>query len=299
MDNKLKIGFIGLGVMGSAVAEHLLTAGFFVTVTTRTKSKAAQLLAAGAHWAESASAVVAESSLIFTMVGFPSEVEDVYFGEDGIFSGDVAGKMLVDMTTSTPTLAKKIAAAATAAGAQALDAPVSGGDLGARAGTLTVMVGGAEETLAALPAVFATFARSVTRFGGPGAGQHAKMANQIIIAGTMTGLTEMLVYADAAGLDLEKVLATLAAGAAGNWSLTNYAPRILRRDYTPGFFVKHFVKDLKIALDESEKLGLNLPATQLAAQLYEQLQAQGHGDDGTQSLVKLFWPDGRRPDSKK
>lgn len=296
---KMQIGFVGLGVMGSSIVNHLLDAGFTVNIMTRTKEKAARAIARGAIWFDNVFEVAQHSQLIFTMVGFPSDVEQIYFGEVGLLTGDISGKTFVDLTTSTPTLAKKIAAECEARGAFSLDAPVSGGDLGAQKGTLTVMVGGSQEKLDKLLPIFETFAKQIILEGPTGAGQHTKMANQIMIAGTMTGMTEMLVYASAAGLDLKKVLTTLQTGAAANWSMTNYAPRILQEDYSPGFFVKHFIKDLKIALDEAQKLNIELPATQLATKLYEQLAADGHNNDGTQSLIKLFWPDGVRPDSKK
>ena len=207
-------------------------------------------------------AEIAENSeVILTIVGYPIDVEKVYFGEDGIFEGLSEGKIIIDMTTSTPALAEKLAEEAEKIGAFALDAPVSGGDLGAKNGTLTVMVGGDKETYEKVQPILDTFSSELRLFGPAGSGQHTKMANQIMVAGTMTGLTEMMVYAQKAGLDLEEVVKTVNGGAARNWSLENYGPRIIKEDYSPGFFVKHFVKDLKIALDEAEKMDLNLPAT--------------------------------------
>lgn len=286
----MKIGFIGTGVMGSAIAEHLLAAGHQLTVFNRTKAKAQSLLEQGASWAATPRDVVANSEIIFSMVGYPQDVEAIYFGADGIFEGVQPGQIVVDMTTSTPTLAIRIAATAKALQVGALDAPVSGGDIGAKRATLTVMVGGDQATFDQVMPVFDLMGQSVHRFGPAGAGQHAKMANQIMIAGTMTGLTEMLVYAKAAGLSLPDVLATLSHGGADNWSMDTYGPRILKNDYTPGFFAKHFLKDLRIALSEAEKLHLDLPATQVAKALYEQLVDDQHlGDDGTQALVKLWW----------
>lgn len=289
-----KIGFIGTGVMGSAIVKHLLAAGYQVNVYNRTKAKTAELVELGALWQDSPQAITAASEIIFTMVGYPQDVEETYYGEKGIFGTEVANKTLIDMTTSTPSLAEKIAKTAKEKGAFSLDAPVSGGDLGAKNGTLTTMVGGEEAVFATVEDLLQVFSSKVKRQGLAGAGQHTKMANQIMIAGTMTGMTELLVYADKAGLDLESVIETVGGGSAANWSLANYAPRILREDFTPGFFVKHFLKDLNIALNESEKLGLKLPATERARELYEKLVTEGFENDGTQGLIKLWWPEGRK-----
>lgn len=285
---QMKLGFIGTGVMGTGIINNLLKAGFTMTVFNRTKAHAATVLANGAIWADTPAAVAAASDITLSMVGFPQDVEAIYYGDDGIFAGAKAGSLVVDMTTSTPTLAQRIAKTATENGLTALDAPVSGGDIGAQNGTLTVMVGGPAKALTALQPVFTPIASAVTRFGEAGMGQHAKMANQIMIAGTMTGMTEMLVYGKAAGLDLHQVLTTVNGGAGENWSLANYGPRILAGDYTPGFFIKHFVKDLKIALAEAERLGIDLPATKQATALYEALVAAGKGDLGTQGLITSY-----------
>ncbi len=291
----MKIGFIGTGVMGHAVASHLMNAGHELFVFNRTQSKTDRLVANGATWKASPKEIAEASELIFTMVGYPADVEATYYdATNGIFAAEVAGKILVDLTTSTPSLAEKIDRTASERQAASLDAPVSGGDLGAKNGTLTIMVGGDQATYQKVLPVFEQFGKTYMLHGGPGKGQHAKMANQIMIAGTMTGMTEMLVYADKAGLDLDKVRDTLSGGSAANWSLSNYSPRILAGDYSPGFFVKHFVKDLKIALDEAEQLGIALPSTRLAKELYEKLEAQGHGNDGTQALIKLWWQDGKK-----
>jgi 3-hydroxyisobutyrate dehydrogenase len=249
------------------------------------------LVANGAIWRDTPADVAAHSDIVFTMVGYPSDVEEVYFGDNGIFKADVTGRLLVDMTTSTPTLAEKIAEAAFEAGTLSLDAPVSGGDIGAKNGTLTIMVGG--NTVAydrALP-IFKVIGKTYNLAGGPGKGQHTKMANQIGIAGTMTAMTEMLVYAKDKGLDLPLTLDILGGGGANTWSLQNYGPRILKGDYTPGFFIKHYIKDLKIALDEAEKSHLDLPGTKLAKELYDKLASQGRENDGTQALIKLWWDD--------
>lgn len=284
-----KIGFIGTGVMGAAVVKHLIKEGHELFVYNRTKSKTDELVSLGAKWCDTPAKVVENSDVIFTMVGFPQDVEDTYYGPQGIFSVDVAGKILIDMTTSTPSLAKKIEHTALKKGAESLDAPVSGGDLGAQKGTLTIMVGGSKDTFSKVESILSLFGSKVNHQGAAGSGQHTKMANQIMIAGTMTGMTELLVYAKAAGLHLETVLDTVGGGSAANWSLTNYAPRILARDYTPGFFVKHFLKDLNIALIESEKMGLDLPATRQARNLYQALSVEGYDNAGTQALVKLWW----------
>jgi len=266
-----------------------MAAGYEMTVYNRTKSKTDALVAAGAKWADTPSKVAANSDVVFTMVGFPKDVEQVYFGADGIFSGLAKGKTVIDMTTSQPKLAAKIADYATKHGMQALDAPVSGGDIGAKNATLTVMVGGDEATYQAVLPLFNVMGHKVNQFGAAGTGQHAKMANQIMIAGTMTGLTEMLLYTKAAGLDPEKVLATLSSGGADNWSMDNYVPRILKDDYTPGFFSRHFLKDLRIALSEADSMGLNLVATAQAKRLYEvMVDVKGLGDQGTQGLINIY-----------
>ncbi|AQP52996.1 oxidoreductase [Vagococcus penaei] len=284
-----KIGFIGTGVMGSSIIKHLLAENYEVFVYNRTKKKADTVVSMGATWCDSPKEVTNQSDLIFTMVGYPQDVEAIYFEKEGIFEGNVRDKILVDLTTSTPSLAEKLYNHAKKLGANSLDAPVSGGDLGAQKGTLTIMVGGDQEIYNQVVPLFNAFGSKVNLQGAAGCGQHTKMANQIMIAGTMTGMTELLVYAEAAGLDLETVLDTVGGGSAANWSLTNYAPRILKEDYTAGFFVKHFVKDLKIALDEADKMNLTLPATEKACELYESLESKGFGNDGTQALIKLWW----------
>lgn len=286
----MKIGFIGTGVMGHAVAGHLMDAGHELFVYNRTKSKTDDLVAEGATWKETPKEVADASEIIFSMVGYPRDVEQVYYDENsGIFASDIKGKIVVDLTTSTPTLAEQIYQTAKEKGADSLDAPVSGGDLGAKNATLTIMVGGDETVFEKVLPLFEKMGKTYTLHGSAGKGQHTKMANQIMIAGTMTGMTEMLVYAQKAGLTLPKVIDTLAGGSAANWSMENYGPRILKEDYSPGFFVKHFIKDLKIALDEAAKMKLDLPATQLACQLYEKLADKGNENDGTQALIKLWW----------
>lgn len=285
--SSVKLGFIGTGVMGTGIIKNFLKNGQEVVVFNRTQAHAQPVIEAGATWAESPHAVAAQCDIVLSMVGFPQDVETIYFGSDGILAGARKGALLIDMTTSTPTLAKKIAAKAAEKGLQAVDAPVSGGDIGAKNGTLTIMVGGDKTLLSRLQQLFTPIAASVNYFGPAGSGQHAKMANQIMIAGTMTGLTEMLVYAKAAGLDLDETLKVVGGGAGANWSLSNYGPRILQGDYTPGFFAKHFLKDLRIALDEADNMHLQLPATQLAKQLYGQMVNTGKGNLGTQGLITM------------
>ena len=291
-----KIGFIGTGVMGTGIIKNMLKAGYSVTVFNRTKVHADSVIEAGANWAESPQNVTEVSDIVFTMVGFPPDVEEVYFGENGIFAGVKPGKIVVDMTTSTPTFAKRISERGAEKKILVLDAPVSGGDIGAEKGTLTIMVGGNKDAYDSLQPIFDIIGQQANYFGEAGAGQNAKMANQIMIAGTMTGMSEMLVYANAAGLDLPKVLQTLESGGADNWSMENYAPRILKNDYTPGFFAKHFLKDLRIALNEADRMHISLPATDAARNLYARLVDEKHlGNDGTQVLVKLWWETGKLP----
>lgn len=286
---KKNIGFIGLGVMGSAIVKHLLNAGYAVNVYNRTKIKSDPLVKLGAVWYDTPAQVTQHSDIVMTMVGYPSDVESVYFDEQiGIFSVDVTHKYLIDLTTSTPTLAKRIFTHAQQKNAHALDAPVSGGDVGAKNGTLTTMVGGLQLDFEQVENILNIFSCKVKRQGLAGAGQHTKMANQIMIAGTMTGLTELLVYAKSVGLHLDDVLETIGAGSAANWSLSNYGSRILNDDFAAGFYVKHFLKDLRIALDEAAALNLDLPATKMAEQCYSKLVDAGYENLGIQCLIKLY-----------
>lgn len=284
----MKIGFIGTGVMGTGIINNLLKHQE-VTVYNRTKAHAAAVMENGAKWCDTPAELIRQSDVVFTMVGFPTDVEELYFGENGILANAHAGQYLVDMTTSKPSLAKQIAKEGTKQGVHVLDTPVSGGDIGAKKGTLTVMVGGQKNDLNTLQPLFEQFSSSVQYFGDAGSGQNAKMANQIMIAGTMLGMSEALVYAKAAQLDLHEVMKTLQSGAAENFSLGTYGPRILKDDYTPGFFAKHFLKDLRIALEEAQKMGIKGPMTREATRLYEKLVNAGYGNDGTQALVKLWW----------
>lgn len=282
------IGFIGLGVMGKSMARHLLKAGYPLLAYTRTKEKAEDLLQEGAVWKETVADLAREADVVMTMVGDPHDVEQVYFGEGGILENARPGTYVIDMTTSTPTLAKSIYEAAKQKGIHALDAPVSGGDIGAREGTLTIMVGGDEDVFLACKPILERLGTNIVRQGGAGAGQHTKMCNQIAIATNMIGVCEAMAYAKRAGLDPFKVLESIAKGAAGSWSLSNLAPRMLSGDFAPGFYVKHFIKDMKIALEEAERMNLPLPGLALAKQLYEELAQAGEENSGTQALYKRY-----------
>ena len=280
-----RVGWIGTGVMGLSMCGHVLDAGYDVTVHNRTRDRAQPLLERGATWADTPGAVAAASDVVCSIVGYPGDVREVLLGDDGALGGAAAGSVLVDLTTSEPSLAVEIAAAAAARGDASVDAPVSGGDVGARNATLSIMVGGDEEAVERVRPLFETFGKTIVRQGGPGAGQHTKMVNQTLIAGAMIGVCEALLYAYRAGLDLETVLSSVEPGAAGSWSLTNYAPRMLKGDFEPGFVVEHFVKDMGIALAEARRMNLSLPGLALVQQLYVVLMAQGQGRKGTQSLI--------------
>ncbi|MBS4207804.1 NAD(P)-dependent oxidoreductase [Bacillus sp. FJAT-50079] len=290
MLNKKKIGFIGLGVMGQSMVKNLLADGHQLFVYSRTKDKAKQILKEGAIWKESPKEIANSVEIIITMVGYPQDVEEVYFGEDGIFAGTSKELFAVDMTTSTPTLAKKIDKSAQTRGWKALDAPVSGGDIGAKNGTLSIMVGGERETFAALSSILQILGTNIVYQGEAGAGQHTKMCNQIAIASNMIGVTEAFVYAKKAGLDPHNVLKSISSGAAGSWSMTNLIPRVLQEDYSPGFFIKHFIKDMGIALAEAEQMELELPGLQLAKKMYDALAEKGEENHGTQALIH-YWKD--------
>nr|WP_128755855.1 NAD(P)-dependent oxidoreductase [Bacillus sp. LL01] len=283
-----KVAFIGTGVMGSSMARHLLERGYEVSVFTRSREKAEKLVERGAVWKASAGEAASGADVVITMVGYPKDVEDVYLEENGIMVHAQEGAYLIDMTTSTPTLAKQIYLHAKERGLHSLDAPVSGGDIGAREGRLTIMVGGDKEAFDDCMPIFKAFGANIIHQGGAGAGQHTKMCNQIAIATNMIGVCEALAYAEAAGLDPENVLKSISSGAAGSWSLSNLAPRIIAGNYEPGFFVKHFIKDMEIALDEADRLGLDVPGLSLAREMYVKLSSLGEQDSGTQALYKLF-----------
>ena len=283
--DRRRVGWIGLGVMGAPMCGHVVAAGHDVVVHTRTAATAQPLLDVGARWAATPAEAAAGADVVFTMVGYPDDVRQVVAGDEGVLSTVPDGAVVVDLTTSRPSLAGELAELASVRGVGMLDAPVSGGDVGAREGRLVVMVGGEAAHLAVVRPLLDTFARSVTHFGPAGAGQHAKMANQTAIASTMVGVCESLCYAAAAGLDLAELIGCIGGGAAGSWSLENYGPRILRDDLAPGFKVDHFVKDLGIALEEATRLRLALPGLALAKELYVAVSAAGLGAQGTQALV--------------
>jgi 3-hydroxyisobutyrate dehydrogenase len=282
---KTRIGWIGTGVMGRSMCGHLMDRGFSATVYNRTKDKAAALLEKGARWADSPRAVAEASDVVFLIVGFPSDVRQVVLGPDGVLQGCKPGNIIVDMTTSEPSLAIEIAQAAAARGVHAVDAPVSGGDVGAREARLSIMIGGDAEVVQALQPCWEAMGKTIVHQGGPGAGQHTKMVNQILIATNMIGVCEALLYGYKAGLDLPTVMQSVASGAAGSWSLSNLGPRIIQNNFDPGFFVEHFIKDMGIALEESKRMGLSMPGLALAHQLYVALKSQGHGRDGTHALA--------------
>jgi 3-hydroxyisobutyrate dehydrogenase len=283
-----KVGFIGTGVMGNPMATHILNAGYELYVYNRTESRAQSLVDSGATFCETPGAVAAECDVIFAIVGFPPDVESVFLGEQGIVAAAKAGSIIVDMTTSKPELAVEIAKVAAVKDVHSLDAPVSGGDIGAQKGVLSIMVGGEEAAFEAVLPLFKLMGANIVYQGPAGSGQHTKMANQIAIASTMIGMCESLAYAKAAGLDLETVLSSISKGAAGSWSLTNLAPKVLDGDYAPGFYVKHFIKDMGIALESSESMGVATPGLTIAKTLYDAIAAAGNGDCGTQALFKAY-----------
>ena len=279
-----RLGWIGTGVMGRSMAAHLMDAGFAMTVYSRTRSKAEALLERGAVWADSPAEVARQSDVVFAIVGFPQDVREVFLGEQGALSGSREGMVLVDMTTSEPSLAIEIYEAAKSRGVFAIDAPVSGGDVGAKEARLSIMIGGDREVVEALQPCWEAMGKTIVYQGGPGAGQHTKMVNQTLIATNMIGVCEALLYGYRAGLDLETVMQSVASGAAGSWSLSNLGPRIIANNFDPGFFVEHFIKDMGIALKEAHRMNLSLPGLALAHELYTALKAQGHGRDGTHAL---------------
>jgi 3-hydroxyisobutyrate dehydrogenase len=281
----MNIGWIGTGVMGKSMAGHVQAAGHDLYVFNRTKSKADQLLENGAQWCDSPVEVAKQTEIVFTIVGFPKDVEETYLGQQGILSADGSCRIVVDMTTSQPGLARTIAQTASEKGISSLDAPVSGGDIGARNATLAIMVGGEKKTFDEILPLFRLMGKNIAYMGAAGAGQHTKMCNQTLIAGTMIGVCESLLYASKVGLDQQAVIDIIGQGAAGSWSINNLGPRIVKGNYDPGFFVEHFIKDMGIALKEAAALNLSLPGLALVYQLYIAVQAQGHGRAGTQALM--------------
>ncbi|ELK9726551.1 NAD(P)-dependent oxidoreductase [Listeria monocytogenes] len=276
-----KIGFVGTGVMGSSMAGHLLEAGYEVLVYTRTKTKAEDLLDKGALWVETPGELANKVDILISMVGYPKDVEELYLGENGFLENLAVGTVAIDMTTSSPALAKKMAEFGREKGIGVLDAPVSGGDIGAKNGTLSIMVGGSEDVFLKVKPIFDILGSSVILQGDAGAGQHTKMVNQIAIASNMIGVTEAIIYAEAAGLNPSRVLDSISGGAAGSWSLANLIPRVLKDDFSPGFFIKHFIKDMGIAISEAKQMGLELPGLTLAEKMYQTLAEQGLSEEGT------------------
>jgi 3-hydroxyisobutyrate dehydrogenase len=282
---KTRIGWIGTGVMGRWMCQHLLSKGYPATVYNRSRDKAKPLLDAGAAWADSPRGVAERSDVVFAIVGFPKDVREVFLGPQGALAGSRAGTILVDMTTSDPSLSREICEAAKAKGVASIDAPVSGGDVGAKNAALSIMVGGDKEAVEAVRPLFECLGKTIVHQGPAGAGQHTKMVNQILIASNMVGVCEALLYGYKAGLDLKTVLQSVGGGAAASWSLNNLGPRIIDRNFEPGFFVEHFIKDMGIALEEAKRMGLALPGLALANQLYLAVQAQGWGRKGTHALM--------------
>ncbi|MGD7009025.1 NAD(P)-dependent oxidoreductase [Metabacillus sp. 84] len=282
------VAFIGTGVMGNSMAEHLMSKGYSLTVYTRTKNKAEDLLEKGAKWADTVKEAVAEAGFVITMVGYPSDVEAIYLDEDGIIDSSQEGAYLIDMTTSKPSLAVKIAEAARSKGLYAIDAPVSGGDVGAKEARLAIMAGGEESAFENCLPLFQAMGNNIVHQGGAGSGQHTKMSNQIAIASGMIAVCEALAYAENSGLNPEQVLKSISTGAAGSWSLSNLAPRMLSNQFEPGFYVKHFIKDMRIAKEESEQFGLPTPGLDLALELFETLENMGEENSGTHALYKLW-----------
>ncbi|EAF4894528.1 NAD(P)-dependent oxidoreductase, partial [Listeria monocytogenes] len=280
-----KIGFVGTGVMGSSMAGHLLEAGYEVLVYTRTKTKAEDLLEKGALWIKTPGELANKVDILISMVGYPKDVEELYLGENGFLENLAVGTVAIDMTTSSPALAKKMAEFGREKGIGVLDAPVSGGDIGAKNGTLAIMVGGSEDVFLKVKPIFDILGSSVILQGDAGAGQHTKMVNQIAIASNMIGVTEAIIYAEAAGLNPSSVLDSISGGAAGSWSLANLIPRVLKDDFSPGFFIKHFIKDMGIAISEAKQMGLELPGLTLAEKMYQTLAEQGLSEEGTQALI--------------
>ena len=285
-----KIGFIGAGVMGKSMIRNLMKNGFEVTVYSRTKEKAEDLLSEGAVWADTAGACAKDQDVVITIVGYPKDVEEVYFGEGAILDSAGKGAVLIDMTTSSPQLAEKIYAAAKERGLNALDAPVSGGDSGAKAGTLSIMVGGDEDVMKDVMPVFEAMGKTIMYEGGAGCGQHTKMANQIALSGCLASVCEAITYARKAGLDTDRMFSSISTGAVSSWQLSNNGPKILKDDYAPGFFIKHYIKDMKIACQEGDRNGASLPILHDVLKMFESLDEKGMGELGTQALIKYYEP---------
>ena len=279
------IGWIGTGIMGVPMCMHLVRAGYRVFIFNRTKQKAGELLSEGAIWCDSPAEVVRQADVVFTIVGYPDDVREVYFGSKGLLAEPASGRVFIDMTTTEPTLAREIYEKALGFGCFSLDAPVSGGDVGAVKGELSIMVGGDEEVFDSVRPLLGLLGGNIVYQGKAGSGQHAKMCNQITVAGVMIGICENLIYCKKAGLDPRTMLRSVGSGAASSWLLNNLGPRIMDGNYDPGFFVEHFIKDMEIALGESQRMGIDLPGLALVKSLYERASALGHGKLGTQALL--------------
>lgn len=284
----MKIGFIGTGVMGKSMAGHLIKAGYDLSIYTRTKSKAESLLSQGAKWFDTPCDLAENVDVIISIVGYPEDVEEIYLGDEGVMMTAREGQVIIDMSTSTPSLAVEIYEIAKKFGVQSLDAPVSGGDIGARDAKLTIMVGGDEDVFNKCKPIFEKMGTNIVHQGGPGAGQHTKMANQISIAGAVAGACEAIAYAENAGLDPVKVLQSVTAGSGNSWQLQNMGPRMINGDFAPGFYIKHFVKDMNIAQSEAEAMGIELPTLNTVESMYDELVEVGYDDLGTQALYKLW-----------
>ena len=283
-----KIGFIGVGIMGKSMVRNLMKAGYEVAIYTRTRAKVEDVISEGALWRSTVKECVADREAVISIVGYPKDVEEIYLGEDGIVANAPAGAYIIDMTTSSPKLAVKIYEAARAAGLHALDAPVTGGDGGAKAGTLTILAGGDREDFDVCLPLFEAMGKNINYEGKAGNGQHTKMCNQIALAGALTGACEALAYAKAVGLDVQTMLDSISTGAAGSAQMSNVVPRILKEDYNPGFFIKHFIKDMKLADEEAEAVNLKLGTLEHILNMYLELEEKGMGDLGTQALIKYY-----------
>lgn len=283
-----KIGFIGVGIMGKSMVRNLMKAGFEVAIYTRTKSKVEDVIAEGAIWRDTVKECAADREAVITIVGYPKDVEEVYFGEEGIIANAPKGAYLIDMTTSSPKLASRIHEAAKAAGLSAIDAPVTGGDSGAKAGTLTILAGGDKEAFDACMPVFEAMGKNINYEGKAGNGQHTKMCNQIAIAGAIAGACEALTYAKGVGLDPQTMLDSISTGSAGSAQMSNVIPRIMKDDFNPGFFIKHFIKDMKLADEEAVDASVKLGTLEYVLAMYQKLEADGLGDLGTQALIKYY-----------
>lgn len=288
MNSEKVIGFIGIGVMGKSMANNILKAGYKVVVYTRTKAKADELITNGALWCDSVKELAHKADVVISMVGYPQDVAEIYLGKNGVIQNLKAQSMIIDMTTSSPKLANEIYEEAKKYHIEALDAPVSGGDVGAKNATLAIMVGGDKQTYEKALSLLEFMGKTICYFGKAGSGQYAKMSNQIAIASNMMGVCEAIAYAKKSGLNPDDVLKVISTGAAGSWSLSNLAPRMLQGDFAPGFFIKHFIKDMKIAIDSAEAMNLDLPGLKLAKSLYEKLAKEGYENNGTQALLKYY-----------